>query len=171
MSDGMCSNSIKDEMTSRLEEGRDLNSQQYYQTVPSMSGIEIDAECLRIYEEQKMRHQYVWTVYRINPEMTLVVPVAQGGPDATFEDFCKELPEEDCRFAVYDAEYTDNDGNSRKRLCFVMWNPDNARVRSKMIYSATQRGFLQNLTGVDTIFQATDAGDLVYADLAAKCKK
>ena len=38
-----------------------------------------------------------------------------------YDDFCAELPDDDCRYGVYDLEYELKSGGKRNKLVFVSW--------------------------------------------------
>ena len=39
-----------------------------------------------------------------------------------YEDFIAELPDTDCRYAVYDFEYRkSSDDGIRNKICFISW--------------------------------------------------
>jgi hypothetical protein len=44
-----------------------------------------------------------------------------GAANASYGAFVDALPEGDCRYAVYDYEYTNDDGCIFNKLVFVMW--------------------------------------------------
>jgi len=45
-----------------------------------------------------------------------------GDKNATYADFLKELPDSDCRYAVFDVEYTDpKTGGMRNKITFFAW--------------------------------------------------
>jgi len=44
------------------------------------------------------------------------------GKEATFDQFTKELPDDDCRYAVYDFEFEKSaEEGLRSKICFVVW--------------------------------------------------
>jgi cofilin len=49
----------------------------------------------------------------------IVVDGRSSNPD--YEEFLKQLPENDCRWAVYDFAYKLEDGSQRNKLCFFSW--------------------------------------------------
>lgn len=45
-----------------------------------------------------------------------------GGKEATYDEFLKELPEAECRYAVFDVEYEDpKTKSSRNKITFFAW--------------------------------------------------
>lgn len=50
-----------------------------------------------------------------------VVPDKIGGQAATYNDFICALPESQCRYGVYDYEYTSPERGTFKKLVFLLW--------------------------------------------------
>ena len=45
-----------------------------------------------------------------------------GGKEATYDEFLKELPEAECRYAVFDVDYVDpKTQSSRNKITFFAW--------------------------------------------------
>ena len=89
-----------------------------------------------------------------------MVPDQCGAAAASFEDFTDALPLSDCRYAVYDCEYVNADGCQLKKLIFVMWSPDSAQIKAKMMYAST-KDFLKGLMpGIAIEQQATDISEV-----------
>jgi cofilin len=94
-----------------------------------------------------------------------IIPDQCAAVGTTFQDFVDALPENDCRYAVYDFEYTNADGCIFKKIIFVMWSPDNAATKSKMMY-ASSKDFLKNLLpGIAVEQQATEKGEVDEEDM------
>ena len=48
--------------------------------------------------------------------------VLKESTEKDYDKFTAELPEKECRWAVYDFEYTLPSGEgTRNKLCFIMW--------------------------------------------------
>lgn len=46
--------------------------------------------------------------------------VLKESTDQSYDKFLEELPESECRWAVYDMEFDSGEG-IRNKLCFYMW--------------------------------------------------
>ena len=51
-------------------------------------------------------------------------------------------------------------GRKRDSVCFIGWTPDNAKIRQKMLYGATQESFKGTLEGIKSTIVAHDRSDL-----------
>lgn len=70
----------------------------------------------------------------------------------THKEFIKHLPNDDCRFAVVDCD---------KTIFFVLWTPDDASVKKKMIYTSSKEHLKFKLPGCDgTSIEAHELADL-----------
>ena len=49
----------------------------------------------------------------------------KGEKGSSYDDFLEELPEDECRYAIYDYEFED-DGRKQSKILFVVWAPDTA---------------------------------------------
>ena len=75
----------------------------------------------------------------------------------------EHLPENDCRYAVYDFEYERGQGEGvRNKICFIVWSPDTAKVKSKMLYASSKDAIRKKLVGVANEIQATDSAEVSY---------
>ncbi|KAJ2508442.1 cofilin [Coemansia sp. RSA 2052] len=72
-----------------------------------------------------------------------------------YELFVKQLPEQECRYAVYDFAY-EKDGSSRNKILFYAWSPDTAKIKNKMVYASSKDSLRKTLVGIAQDVQATD---------------
>ncbi|PWA43196.1 ADF/Cofilin/Destrin, ADF-H/Gelsolin-like domain protein [Artemisia annua] len=85
---------------------------------------------------------------------------AHRSPSESYEDFRSALPENDCRYAVYDFDFVTSDNCQKSKIFFIAWSPESSRIRAKMLY-ATSKGRLRNdLDGVHYEIQATDPTEM-----------
>ena len=71
-----------------------------------------------------------------------------------------KLPDDDCRYVIYDALITTKSGVETNKLVFIAWSDDNAPVKPKMLYASSKDAIKKSLNGVQEEFQATERGDL-----------
>ena len=88
-----------------------------------------------------------------------------GAVDGAYEDFVAALPEDDCRYAVYDYRYVNSEECEFRKLVFIVWNPDSARLKSKMLYASTKDFFKGRLSGIAVEIQATDYDEVSEEEL------
>mmetsp|Transcript_41178 Transcript_41178/g.84241 ORF Transcript_41178/g.84241 Transcript_41178/m.84241 type:complete len:112 (-) Transcript_41178:2084-2419(-) len=108
----------------------------------------------------------------MNDAMTEIATEKTGGKDATYEEFLALLPDDACKYGVFDAEYTDpKTGGQRNKIVFFIWCPDTAKVRPKMIYASSKDELKKRLVGVACEVQANDRGELEYKEVVDKIIK
>jgi cofilin len=97
------------------------------------NAISPTAEVVSEFKLLKMRRKYRFLLFRI--EGAQIVVDASAPPSAAFADLLRALPDSDCRYAVYDHEFTTADGRKSSKLFFVTWIPQNSHPGFKMAYT------------------------------------
>ncbi len=72
------------------------------------------------FQELKLGHSHRYVIFKMNENNTSVIVDKVAAPNATYDDFVKELPKNDCRYGIYDFEYT-IEGGARNKIVFVLW--------------------------------------------------
>ncbi|XP_063293897.1 cofilin-1 [Pelobates fuscus] len=80
--------------------------------------------------------------------------------DDPYKTFVKMLPLDDCRYALYDASYETNE-TKKEDLVFILWCPDNASLKSKMIYASSKDALKKKMTGIKHELQVNNLEDLM----------
>jgi len=123
------------------------------------SGVAVDEGVLAKYQELKLGHSLRYALFKMNADQSAVVVDTTAGPSATYEEFVKALPPNDCRYAVFDFVY-EADGGQRNKILFVVWAPDSAKIKAKMLYASTKDAIRKKLVGIGTEIQATDLAEI-----------
>lgn len=140
------------------------------------SGVGIDDKCKERYTKLKQRKENLkYIIYRLSDDHKKIIIESEGTNDKVYEDFVNELKAasalNQCRYAVYNAEYTKKDIKKDKVL-FFFWAPDTCSIKQKMMYASSKDAFKGTLEPGIYVIQANDEGDLDYkeieADLIAK---
>lgn len=103
----------------------------------------------------KLGKKYKYIIYKISDDKTKII-VDKTSTDPSYDKFLEELPENDCKYAVYDFEYELGQGEGkRNKIVFFQWSPDTASIRSKMVYASSKDALRRALNGVssDLIFK------------------
>jgi cofilin len=130
----------------------------------SMLGVAVDPKCVELYDQMKMKHTVRYAVFKVQGQERIVVE-HEGGKSKTFEEMVKLLPPGEPRYAVVDFPFTSADGRPQEKLIFILWNPDNAPVKQKMLYASSKQNLRAMLKGVTKDVQATDLSDLETAEM------
>ncbi|XP_048132649.1 actin-depolymerizing factor [Rhodamnia argentea] len=126
----------------------------------SSSGMAVDDECKLKFLELKAKRIYRFIVFKIEEKIQQVTIEKLGGPDETYDDFCASLPADECRYAVFDFDFTTDENCQKSKIFFIAWSPDTSRVRSKMLYASSKDRFKRELDGIQVELQATDASEM-----------
>jgi len=134
----------------------------------AMSGVDVDPECKTAYDETLMGHMYRYVTLKIDEGKVRIDK--KGALDSTYDEFLVDLKakdgdEDDCRYAIYDYHYTVNtqgtsEPSARTRVFLVCWCPDTARIKRKMLYSASFDSVKKSFKGITTVIQANGEDDI-----------
>ncbi|KAK9993455.1 hypothetical protein SO802_023158 [Lithocarpus litseifolius] len=108
--------------------------------------------------KRKKVHRYV--IFKVDEAKKEVVVEKTGGPAESYEDFTAALPENDCRYAVYDYDFVTSDNCQKSKIFFIAWAPSSSRIRAKMLYATSRDRFRRELDGVHYEIQATDPTEM-----------
>jgi hypothetical protein len=99
---------------------------------PQASGVTVSDECLKTYEELKLKRKHKWITFCLNKDNTEVI-VHKLSSDETYETFLAELPEQECRWAVYDFAFEKEGAGKRNKICFISWYVPPPHARPSMV--------------------------------------
>ncbi|XP_021771245.1 actin-depolymerizing factor 4 [Chenopodium quinoa] len=124
------------------------------------SGMAVDDECKLKFLELKSKRTYRFIIFKIEEKQKQVIVEKVGEPNQSYEDFTASIPADECRYAVYDFDFVTAENCQKSRIFFIAWSPDNAKVRSKMIYASSKDRFKRELDGIQVELQATDPSEM-----------
>ncbi|KAK9206527.1 hypothetical protein WN943_016805 [Citrus x changshan-huyou] len=134
--------------------------------------------------QRKKVHRYV--IFKIDEKKKEVVVEKTGGPAESYEDFAAALPENDCRYAVYDFDYVTSENYNISSLAkcdnqhqenpstgelmpddafLIPSSPSTSRIRAKMLYATSKDRFRRELDGIHYEIQATDPTEMDLEEL------
>ncbi|KAG0029509.1 cofilin [Podila clonocystis] len=135
------------------------------------SGVGVNPQCLTAYQDLKLKKIHKYIIYKISADATSIEVAKTSDAQATYSDFLKELPADDCRYAVYDFDYTLPEG-PRNKIVFFTWSPDGSKIKPKMIYASSKDALRKQLQGIGSEIQGTDfdevAEEAVYEKVNRK---
>ncbi|ODV67295.1 hypothetical protein HYPBUDRAFT_149039 [Hyphopichia burtonii NRRL Y-1933] len=137
----------------------------------SRSGVAVADESLTAFNDLKLGKKFKFVIFKLNDSKTEIV-VEETSTDSDYDTFLSKLPEADCKYAIYDFEYEIGSGEGkRSRIVFYTWSPDNAPVRSKMVYAASKDALRRALNGVAADIQGTDFSEVAYDTVLEKVSR
>lgn len=87
-------------------------------------------------ELKKKQHRYL--IMKVSDDNTEIVIEHTGARDESYTDFTSKLPKESGRYGIFDYDYKMDDGSSRDKIVFVLWAPDDAPIKAKMLYTSSK---------------------------------
>ncbi|KAK4436298.1 putative glucan endo-1,3-beta-glucosidase GVI [Sesamum alatum] len=126
----------------------------------SASGMAVEDECKLKFLELKAKRNYRFIIFKIQDQQVVVEKL--GTPDESYENFTASLPSDECRYAVFDFDFTTNENCQKSKIFFIAWSPDTSSVRMKMVYASSKDRFKRELDGIQVELQATDPSEMSF---------
>ncbi|MFJ9643034.1 actin-binding ADF family protein [Streptomyces sp. NPDC101206] len=123
--------------------------------------IRVTDECVQAFTELKFGKKHKYVIYAVSADRKEIT-VETTSTDTTYDTFVSALPENACRYAVYDFEYKKENEGTRNKIVFFFWSPDTSEVREKMVYAKSKNAIRDALNGVAVEIQGTDASEVSY---------
>jgi len=142
------------------------------------SGVKVDDDVNAKFNDIKTKKKHRYCVFHIKDEKVIVVETV-GPREADYQAFLDDLMscgEADCRYGLFDFEYAHQcEGTSEKttkqKLCLMIWCPDTAKIKKKMLYSSSFDALKKGMIGVSKFIQATDASEASAEAVLEKLKQ
>lgn len=83
------------------------------------SGMAVEDECKLKFLELKSKRNYRFIIFRIDGQQVVVEKL--GKPQETYDDFTASLPADECRYAVFDFDFTTNENCQKSKIFFIAW--------------------------------------------------
>ncbi|KAF8125593.1 cofilin [Boletus edulis] len=115
-----------------------------------------------------------YIIFNLNKDLTEIV-VEKSSEESDYEKFIQELPADGCRWAVYDFSFEkEGEGKEEQTLLHLVVSgvcstaPDNAKVKSKMVFASSRDALRRKLDGIALEIQGTDLDEVSYETVLAK---
>ncbi|CAH6719728.1 cofilin [[Candida] jaroonii] len=137
----------------------------------SRSGVSVADDSLSAFNDLKLGKKYKYIIFGLNDSKTQII-VDKTSTDSDYESFIGDLPENSCKYAIYDFEYEIGGGEGkRSKIVFFTWSPDTASIRDKMIYASSKDSLRRALNGVSSDIQGTDFSEVSYEAVLEKVSR
>ncbi|WP_406862765.1 actin depolymerization factor/cofilin-like domain-containing protein [Streptomyces sp. HUAS MG47] len=134
------------------------------------SGVAVNDACLEEYQALKLGRKHKYVIFNLNKDNTEIV-VEKVSSSTDYDDFIADLPETECRWAVYDFEFEKEEAGKRNKLTFVNWAPDTARIKQKMLFASSKDALRRSLVGIAVELQGTEYSEVAYESLLDKANR
>ncbi|RDX53549.1 recombinant Actophorin, partial [Lentinus brumalis] len=135
------------------------------------SGVGVNPDCLEAYQELKLGKKNKYIIFTLNKDNTEIVVEKKGGLSSSYDDFIADLPEQDCRWAVYDFDFEKEDGGKRSKITFFSWSPDDSKVKQKMLFASSKDALRRSLVGIAAEIQGTDFSEVAHESVLDKVSR
>lgn len=78
-------------------------------------------DCKIKFLELKAKRNHRFIVFKIEEKIQQVIVEKIGGPDESYEDFTNSIPADECRYAVYDFDFTTEENCQKSKIFFISW--------------------------------------------------
>ncbi|GAB2220708.1 hypothetical protein Droror1_Dr00008375 [Drosera rotundifolia] len=126
----------------------------------SSSGMGVAEDCRPTFLELQGKRAHRYIIFKIDEKKREIVVEKTGEPTEDYEHFIAALPENDCRYAIFDFDFMSADNVPKSKIFFIAWSPSTARVRPRMLYATSKETFKRVLDGFHYEIQATDPAEM-----------
>lgn len=81
----------------------------------------VNDECKLKFLELKTKRNYRYIVFKIEEKIQQVIVETVGEPNDSYEDFTNSLPANECRYTVFDFNFTTNENCQKSKIFFIAW--------------------------------------------------
>ncbi|ETW81624.1 hypothetical protein HETIRDRAFT_383987 [Heterobasidion irregulare TC 32-1] len=134
------------------------------------SGVAVNPECLSAFQELKLGKKTKYIVYTVSKDNTEII-VEKSSTSSSYDEFISDLPEFECRWAVYDFEFEKEGAGKRNKICFYSWSPDDAKVKQKMLFASSKDALRRALVGIAAEIQGTDFSEVAHESVLDKVSR
>ncbi|CDP10458.1 unnamed protein product [Coffea canephora] len=85
------------------------------------SGMGVADHSKDAFLELKRKKAYRYVIFKIDEKKKEVVVEKTGNPAESYEDFTASMPENDCRYAVYDFDFVTSENCQKSKIFFIAW--------------------------------------------------
>ena len=133
----------------------------------SLSGVTLQQDVIKTYEDMRFKKQPGGIVFKINEG--LVEVDKQVGED--INAMVAALPPEEPRFILFDIPMKNRTGIDVVKTVFIFWLPMESPVKLRMIYASTKSVILKEFRGIATQIQEDEKSGLTHEKIVAKVNK
>uniref|UniRef100_I1LJ13 ADF-H domain-containing protein n=1 Tax=Glycine max TaxID=3847 RepID=I1LJ13_SOYBN len=84
-------------------------------------------ECKNSFMEMKWKKVHRYIVFKIDEKSRLVTVDKVGGPGESYGDLAASLPDDDCRYAVFDFDFVTVDNCRKSKIFFIACIKDKSK--------------------------------------------
>lgn len=81
----------------------------------------VNDDCKLKFLELKAKRNFRFIVFKIDERIQQVLVERLGLPNESYEDFTACLPANECRYAVFDFDFTTDENCQKSKIFFIAW--------------------------------------------------
>ena len=136
-----------------------------------VTGIHIKEEHTILFNQLKVDKKYRALIFGLNKDRNGIELFKECDRNYSLKDLESDLPDNDCRYVVYDFEYQtfENPPRETAKLLLIVWAPDNASIKVKVPFTATKSEIRGTFSGIQKDIQASDYSIFDFEELRKEC--
>ncbi|KAM0753573.1 hypothetical protein T439DRAFT_338594 [Meredithblackwellia eburnea MCA 4105] len=134
------------------------------------SGVGVNDQCITTFQELKLGKKLKYIIFKLSDDNKEIL-VEKSSESANYDDFIADLPADTCRYAVYDLVWEKPGEGTRSKLAFFAWSPDEAKIKTKMLYASSKDALRRSLVGIASEIQGTDHSEIAYTEVLDKVSR
>ncbi|XP_077225984.1 actin-depolymerizing factor 1-like isoform X2 [Tasmannia lanceolata] len=87
----------------------------------------VNDKCKLKFLKLKAKKRYRFIVFKIEEKIQQVMVDKVGEPGKSYRDFRACLPANECRYAVFDFDFTTEENCQKSKIFFIAWSPDTSK--------------------------------------------
>lgn len=135
-------------------------------TQHNKKNLPVNDNCKIVFEEIKKDKKHRYVIFNIREEKQIDAEVI-GDRDAEYDQFLEDLQKGgpgECRYGLFDFEYMHQhqgttESSKKQKLFLLLWCPDTAKIKMKMLYASSFDALKKSLVGVQKYIQASDLSE------------
>lgn len=136
-----------------------------------MAGIHIKEEHIDLFNKLKINKEFKALSFGLGPERNTVELFQTFPPETDHKEIIESLPNNDCRYLIYDFKYQTNEHPPREtvKLLLIHWAPDCAPIKVKVPFAATKSELKSTFVGIQKDIAASDLDILQIDEIRSEC--
>jgi cofilin len=92
-----------------------------FEQANAASGMAVNDECKLKFLELKAKRTYRYITFRIEEKQKQVIVDKHGAPTMSYDEFTDSLPDNECRYAIYDFDFVTEESCQKSKIFFIAW--------------------------------------------------
>ncbi|KAF3903224.1 Cofilin [Dactylellina cionopaga] len=131
------------------------------------AGTTAHDECSIAYHEFSVKKQHTYIFFKLSDNFKHVV-LDKVSANSVYDDFIADLPDDDCRYVLYNFPFQGEDGEDMNKILFILWCPDSVELKSRMIYTSDTNNLRKSIQGIGAYIEATDKTEISHETVLEK---